>query len=326
MIYFIYRILYILRHYYNGGTPVGFLYNIFPNQIGNNFNVAPLIADMHSIDHPNQLSIIIIEKGTGLALVNEQAISITTPTIIFLNESEKLHFSSVSHITGKIVSFHPSALREYFTLENVRTFDHSFSVEDIKYTLSLSIFFNRFKSYNGYISTSEPVLKHLAKLLDMIVAVQDQPAILSSRLCDFMAYLQTLVKTHSLLSHALIAETSFEVKDVLLYLHNNHKQKITIPQLSRHFHVNRTTLSNRFFEATGETIITYLNKHRINLSAILLRESTLSISDIADEVGFNDTAYFAKLFKKIMHHTPSGYRQRYYALTQVHTPHQETES
>ena len=121
-----------------------------------------------------------------------------------------------------------------------------------------------------------------------------------------------------ILSESLITETSFEVKDVLLYLHNNYKQKITIPDLSRHFHVNRTTLSDRFYEATGETIITYLNKHRINLSAIFLRESTLSISDIADEVGFNDTAYFAKLFRKYMHHTPSGYRQRYYALSQLH--------
>ncbi len=304
---------------------MGFLYSISPNQIYNNFNIAPLITDMHLIEHHDRLSIIIIEKGMGSALINEQAISINAPMIIFLNETERLRLSPKSNITGRVISFHPNALKEYFTLENVRTLDHSFSVEDIKHTMSLSIFFKRFKNYNGYISTSEPVLKHLAKLLDMISPVQDQPTLLSLRLCEFIAYLQTLVKTYSLLSNALIAETSFEVKDVLLYLHNNHKQKITIPQLSRHFHVNRTTLSNRFFEATGETIITYLNKHRINLSAILLRESTLSISDIADEVGFNDTAYFAKLFKKIMHHTPSGYRQRYYALTQVHKLDQQTE-
>lgn len=300
---------------------MGFLYNLSPNQICTNFNVAPLITDIHPIEYPDQLSIIVIEKGKGLAFVNERPISINTPTIIFLNETEKLHLSFPSSLVGKIISFHPSALRVHFTLENIRTFDHSFSVEDIKYTLSLSIFFNRSKSYNGSISTSEPVLKHIAKLVDMMIAIGDQPTLLAARLCDFMVYLQALVKTQSLLSQTLIAETSFEITDVLLYLHNNHKQKITIPQLSKHFHVNRTTLSNCFFEATGETIITYLNKHRITLSAILLRESTLSISEIADEVGFNDTAYFAKLFKKIMHHTPSDYRQHYYSLTKAYSSH-----
>ena len=48
----------------------------------------------------------------------------------------------------------------------------------------------------------------------------------------------------------------------------------------------------------------------------MLRESNYSISDIAEKVGFNDTAYFAKLFKKYMLHTPSGYRQQYVTLCQ----------
>ena len=126
-------------------------------------------------------------------------------------------------------------------------------------------------------------------------------------------------QAHLSVSNAIIAETSFEVKDVLLYLHDNCKHKITIPKLSKQFHVNRTTLSDRFFEATGETIITYLNKYRINLAAIMLRETNYSISNIAEEVGFNDTAYFAKLFKKYMLHTPSGYRQHYVSLCHIHT-------
>lgn len=238
--------------------------------------------------------------------------------IICLNETERLHFTSASNLMGKVISFHPNVIKDYFTLENIRTLDHSFSVEDIRYIMSLSIFFRRSKNYAGHLSTSEPVLKHLNKLLETILGVAEQPLLLSLRLSELLTYIEHLVKTYSILSESLITETSFEVKDVLLYLHNNYKQKITIPDLSRHFHVNRTTLSDRFYEATGETIITYLNKHRINLSAIFLRESTLSISDIADEVGFNDTAYFAKLFRKYMHHTPSGYRQRYYALSQLH--------
>ena len=304
---------------------MSFLDSISPNHTSSNFNIISLNINTHLLGCCNRLSVVIIEKGIGSVLINEQVVSITSPMIICLNETERLHFTSASNLIGKVVSFHPNAIKDYFTLENIRTLDHSFSVEDIRYIMSLSIFFKRSKNYTGHLSTSEPVLKHLNKLLETISATAEQPVLLSLRLSEFLTYIERLVKTYSILSESLIAETSFEVKDVLLYLHNNYKQKITIPDLSRYFHVNRTTLSDRFFEATGETIITYLNKHRINLSAILLRESTLSISDIADEVGFNDTAYFAKLFRKYMHHTPSGYRQRYYALSQLHKVDEKAE-
>lgn len=297
---------------------MGFLDSISPNHISSNFNIKSLNINTHLLGCCNRLSVVIIEKGIGSVLINEQVISIASPMIICLNETERLHFTSASNLMGKVISFHPNVIKDYFTLENIRTLDHSFSVEDIRYIMSLSIFFRRSKNYAGHLSTSEPVLKHLNKLLETILGVAEQPLLLSLRLSELLTYIEHLVKTYSILSESLITETSFEVKDVLLYLHNNYKQKITIPDLSKHFHVNRTTLSDRFYEATGETIITYLNKHRINLSAIFLRESTLSISDIADEVGFNDTAYFAKLFRKYMHHTPSGYRQRYYALSQLH--------
>lgn len=302
----------------NGGTPVSFINSISPTQLPNTFNLESLSPNSPFVEFTDKLSIVIIEKGRGSALINERVVCITSPMIICLNETERLHFTSNFNPIGKVLSFSPCTIRDYFTFENVKSLDHSFSTEDIRYIMLLSIFFKRYKNYTGQISTSEPVVKHINKLLENIIAISNQPVLLALRLSELLTYISQLVKTYAVLSESLITETSFEVKDVLLYLHNNYKQKITIPDLSRHFHVNRTTLSDRFFEATGETIITYLNKHRINLSAILLRESTLSVSDIAEEVGFNDTAYFAKLFRKYLHHTPSGYRQRYYALSLIH--------
>ena len=302
----------------NGGTPVSLINSISLNQPSNTLNISVLNNSSLLIGAADKLSIVIIEKGKGSVLINEHDVSINGPLVICLNETERLRIPPNSNICGKVISFSPCIIKDYFTLENVRSFDHSFSVEDIRYAIVLSIFFKKHKHYTGQISTSEPVIKHINKLLENIITISNQPLVISARVFELLTYIEELVKIHTILSETLIAKASFEIKDVLLYLHNNYKQKITIPELSRCFHVNRTTLSDRFFEATGETIITYLNKHRINLSAILLRESKLSISDIADEVGFNDTAYFAKLIKKYMNNTPSGYRQRYYAFSLHH--------
>ena len=280
------------------------------------------VTDYHN---PDKLSLFFLEAGNASIEIGAENINVTMPSIICLNETEQLTIVNSSKLQGKILTFEPSSLREYFTFENVRSFDHSFSPDDIALVLFLSVFFQRFTYYNGCIPISEPSLKHFNKLLDELTHCQSYGYSTNAALFEILKYTKRLVQINMSLSNVIITETTFEVKDVLLYLHNNCKQKITIPILSKQFHINRTTLSDRFFEATGETIITYLNKYRINLAAIMLRETNYSISVIAEEVGFNDTAYFAKLFKKYMLHTPSGYRQHYFSLCQVHMVDEPTE-
>ena len=288
-------------------------------------HTAPSTFSLHSIhtsdnqfSYPNQLSIIFIESGFGSAKINDIHFDFVGPTIICLNELECLTLNKSKHISGKILSFAPSAIREYFNFNNLRSLDHSFTPHDIGLVIYLSIFFQRFPNYFGYVPTSEPLIKQLSKLLTDLLNYSKCCSSVSKILVEILIPIKRLVQSNLLLENVIITETTFEVKDVLMYLHNNCNQKITIPKLSKQFHVNRTTLSDRFFEATGETIITYLNKYRINLAAIMLRESNYSVSNIAEQVGFNDTAYFAKLFKKYMLHTPSGYRQHYVSLCQAH--------
>ena len=284
----------------------------------------PFTFSLHSINdcdsqffYPNQLSIVFVESGLGSAKINDKHFNFFGPAVICLNEVECLTISKDKHFSGKILSFVPSAIKEYFNFKNLRDLDHSFTPNDIGLAIYLSIFFQRFPNYVGYVPTSEPLMKQFNKLLTDLLNYKSSLNCVSNILTEILSHIKRLVQSILSLENVIITETNFEIKDVLMYLHNNCQQKITIPGLSKQFHVNRTTLSDKFFEATGETIITYLNKYRINLAAIMLRESNYSISSIAEEVGFNDTAYFAKLFKKYMFHTPSGYRQHYVALCQV---------
>lgn len=283
------------------------------------YTLQPINTYATEFCYPNKFSIILIENGSGTGKINDTSFNFMGPNIICLNQFERLSLTESHNIQGHILTFTPNMIREYFDFENIKNFDHYFTPEDIKIALNLSVFYQKFSSYIGQVPVSEPTLKQLHKLLDQLTRCSDSIDSVSSIFCDILATIKRLVQTNVSVSNLIITETSFEVKDVLIYLHDNCKQKITIPKLSKEFHVNRTTLSDKFFEATGETIITYLNKYRINLAAIMLRESNYSISNIAEEVGFNDTAYFAKLFKKYMFHTPSGYRQHYLSLCQLHT-------
>lgn len=290
---------------------------VSPTSTPSSYTLIPLNTYSTDFCYPNKFSIIFIKSGSGTGIINNSSFDFSGPSIICLNRSERLLLSKAHIKEGHILTFEPSTIKSYFNFDNVSQFDHYFTPTDIQIAINLSIFFQRFLHYCGYVPASELSMKQLYKLIDQLSIRNMSVDSSSIIICEIISIIKRLVQNNISITNTIITETTFEIKDVLLYLHDNCKQKITIPKLSKQFHVNRTTLSDRFFEATGETIITYLNKYRINLAAIMLRESNQSISVIAEEVGFNDTAYFAKLFKKYMLHTPSGYRQRYMSLCNV---------
>jgi AraC-like DNA-binding protein len=59
----------------------------------------------------------------------------------------------------------------------------------------------------------------------------------------------------------------------------------------------------------GMTPISYLNRYRVNQAKILLRESEKSVTEIAMTVGFSDSSYFARVFRRQMGVSPDVYRR-----------------
>lgn len=55
----------------------------------------------------------------------------------------------------------------------------------------------------------------------------------------------------------------------------------------------------------------YLNSFRIEHAKAKLKDSNLSVNEIAYSVGFQDARYFSKLFKKYVGITPKDYRKIY---------------
>jgi len=64
-----------------------------------------------------------------------------------------------------------------------------------------------------------------------------------------------------------------------------------------------------FKQAAGITLGAYIKNFRLNRAMSLLRTSTLSISEIANEAGFASPQAFSRNFKKETGLTPRNYRQ-----------------
>jgi len=63
-----------------------------------------------------------------------------------------------------------------------------------------------------------------------------------------------------------------------------------------------------FKEATGRTLVKHLNAVRIKFSQQLLADTSKSIKEIANNVGYNDIHAFIRQFKATINMTPSDYR------------------
>lgn len=98
------------------------------------------------------------------------------------------------------------------------------------------------------------------------------------------------------------------LKNILGYISQNYNRKISLNDISENVNLTPQYLCRFFKEMTGYTFSDYINHYRIETSCTLLKVSSLSITDIALECGFENISYFNRVFKAQTGCTPTGFR------------------
>jgi len=75
--------------------------------------------------------------------------------------------------------------------------------------------------------------------------------------------------------------------------------------------------SRRFAKATGMSPLDYIHALRLEEAKQLLETADFPVEAIANEVGYEDTSFFGRLFRRKAGIKPLQYRQRYGSLRQV---------
>lgn len=92
-------------------------------------------------------------------------------------------------------------------------------------------------------------------------------------------------------------------------IQKTYKTEITLESLAEAINVTPQYLSKIIKEDTGVTFKEYLNEQRIEEAKKLLKRGQMSIKDIGFEIGYNDTSYFIRTFKKYEGITPKDYQR-----------------
>lgn len=74
--------------------------------------------------------------------------------------------------------------------------------------------------------------------------------------------------------------------------------------------MSRMQLHRKLKSLLGVSTTEFLRKERIKMAAVLLKNATVTIAEIAYAVGFNDVSYFIRCFKDIYNCTPSEYQEK----------------
>ncbi|NQU44489.1 helix-turn-helix domain-containing protein [bacterium] len=110
-----------------------------------------------------------------------------------------------------------------------------------------------------------------------------------------------------------------QLSEVLGYMERHLPEPMTVVGLARVAHMSQTSLTRNFRQMLGRSPIDYLIGLRLSRAQVLLQGTDLSVTEIAFRVGFGDSNYFSRQFRKTMGMTPSDFRHRHRCTAQ-HAP------
>lgn len=103
-------------------------------------------------------------------------------------------------------------------------------------------------------------------------------------------------------------ELSSCVSKSISYINENLSVQISISELAKHAYVSKSTLGKCFKRELGVSVNEYISDAVMLKASQLLRNSTMSIRDISDTLGFCDQFYFSKCFKERFRKSPRDFR------------------
>ncbi len=269
--------------------------------------------DFIALPLKERVSIVLITNGKASFLLNEKAVTLTAPCIMLISQYDNLKFIEGTRLAAKSFSFNPIFMNSSLTFVRLLS-DCFIEIEDKHDRNLINMFLIRDQYYNG---TMDLPAKTYLRLSEWLAIMGTEVFAQSDGYwtCRIRRYLlQTLYLLEDIFierkNPQAIKRTKSIVDILFEYIHTNYSNDITLEDLCRVVHMNRTSLNRKFKAQSGFTAMEYLIHHRIKIACDALSHTNLSLAEIAEAIGFKYDTYFIKQFIKRMGMTPTEYRKK----------------
>lgn len=250
----------------------------------------------------NYWSFIFVESGTALITVGEKSYVTESGNIIFIAPNQfhivrSADASSVSYIYASFVFKSANA-------ENFKNLPIRCNASDYNYLLVALD--NATAALSMLVDTVSNQYPHLKDIYHNRCNEYLQIAYNSIEL--FLLIISgnkpsdTPAKdTHKQTRHANITA------GVEAYLAEHIRDSISLQETAQHFGYSVSNIQKIFKAVTGQSIIVYFNKLKLDEAKILIAENNMTFSQIASYLGYSNPNYFSRIFKATVGMTPTEY-------------------
>lgn len=114
----------------------------------------------------------------------------------------------------------------------------------------------------------------------------------------------------SRVSSDMVATNDREVAAALRYIRDEACNGITVEDVAGRIQLSRSSLDRRFKNLVNRSVKAEIERVRINKALLMLQETDLKVSAIADWVAYSSSAKFIEAFKRVVGTTPGQYRTK----------------
>ena len=248
------------------------------------------------------IEMVSVKSGTMAYSVNGKLIMLHEGDTIFVN-SNQIHYSlSIDGGTARYVIFiaDPSILNASIAVETQAL---------------LPIIANPDISYLGFRHPNEKS-EELFKLMMSLPDMRRDPFRITKQFFNIWEILLDAVKSWGMLDEEAPADThSQSFKAMMYFIQKEYQHPITLDAIAESGNVSKSLCNKLFHHYVGDSPINYLLNFRLRKVAEYLRTNTLSLTEIAEQTGFNGTSYMSEMFKKAFGSSPRDFKKTWAAAT-----------
>jgi len=251
--------------------------------------------------------IVIITSGQGVHITGRETYPLNTGDVFVIGGSRPHDYHSMERLCLVNILFQPEKM-------SLRNYDLT-SLPGYHALFILEPAWRQRHQFNSRLRLSPP---ELIRLLGMVDQLEEElhhrhsgfKFMATACFMQIVGYLaRCFARTRNRDSRALL-----RIGEAISHLEANLQAPMELDELARIAHMSKRHFMRNFQAALGNSPIAYLVQLRINRAASLLRRSDHTVTEVAFEVGFSDSNYFSRQFRKLLGVTPREYRRQHALL------------
>lgn len=255
--------------------------------------------------HADFEEVVIIESGTATSNINGHDFALTAGEVFVLPRNTRHSYHNTCNLSLVNLCFKRSVLAPFVsTLNQSPGFQALFNVQpSLK---KKGLFLGRLHLDSAQMAAANHLINQLQTELEGSTPLH---RLMGATL--FAQFITALSRWYETPKSKKKADTHvLHLAQAISHIETHADRPLETEELAKISNMSLRTFYRAFSEAFGEPPSNYINRVRVQKAVELLVDRRLNVTEIAFRVGYEDSNYFTRVFRRLMGETPSSYRRR----------------